>query len=113
MIRELDENGDIKAGLFITGREMFAQNVGCSLQFFKGENPFDLDEGIDWLNELPRVDIPKLKVLIEDVIINTPGFVRFSEPVTLTTIRLKRKIVVTASVVTIYDKEAAQIEVEI
>lgn len=73
MIRELGPDGDILGGRFITGSPMVAQNVAGRIQLWARENPFDLDEGIDWKNEIKADNQSKIITLINDVVITTPG----------------------------------------
>lgn len=111
MIRELDENGDIKAGTFLTGKAAVGLRIECRVQQWKGENAFDLDEGIDWKNELPIVVEERLRTQIRDIVMTTPGVKYLKEEITFEQLPEKREVIVFISVVTIFDNNPINIEV--
>lgn len=67
MFRELDENGDIKAGTFVYKRVAVANNIATQIQQWARENPLDLSYGIDWQMEFSDLNTGRLTAQIRDI----------------------------------------------
>ena len=113
MIRELGKDGNIKFGSFITGSPMVAQNVTSRLKFWKNENPFNLDEGIDYINNLPVTDVEKMNVIFADVIKTTPGVLSIVGDLDSYIDVEKRVFNVTVYILTVYSPTPEKIKVSI
>ncbi|EPZ5422290.1 hypothetical protein ACXOL9_004729 [Vibrio parahaemolyticus] len=68
MIRSIDKDGNIYGSRFVNGLEQVTQTLECQLQLFLKENPYDLEEGIDWPAEI-NGDRARLSALIRNRIL--------------------------------------------
>ncbi|MDG3395120.1 hypothetical protein P5E67_04950 [Vibrio parahaemolyticus] len=100
MIRAIDENGNIYGSRLIDGLDQVSQELTCQLQLFKRENPYNLEEGIDWGKELSKYDEPRITALIRDRIMSVNGVTGIDGDVLLT--KKNRTLHVSAIVLTEY-----------
>ncbi len=114
MIREIDENGDVKAGSFLIDAAEVAQDVKCQIQLWLKENPFNLGEGIDWKNELgERYNEARLSQLVKDVALQVRGVQSVSKNIFFDYIRETRTLNMNLSIITIYSDLPMGLEVDI
>ena len=90
MIRELDENGDILAGSFLYYDEEIAQNVIYQCKLIINENAYNLDDGIDWPNELSIGRKERIKILLRDRILSVRGVTGLTEDLEITNIENRK-----------------------
>lgn len=83
MFRELDENGDIKAGTFLSGAEAVGANVASQIQEWARENPLDLSSGIDWAFEISNLNSGRLCAQLRDIAFKCKNVTAVSESINL------------------------------
>lgn len=92
MIREIDEIGNIYGSRFVTDVAQLQQELACQLQLFKGENPYDLDEGIDWGYEIQNYEKARMQALIRDRILTVKNVAGIEGDITLSLERRTLKV---------------------
>ncbi len=112
MIREIDDNGDVKAGSFLVDAAEVAQDVKCQIQLWLRENPVNLGEGIDWKNELgERYSESRLSLLIKEVVLQVDGVKSVSKLILFDYIRETRTLNMNLSIITIFSDLPIGLEV--
>lgn len=102
MIRKIDSEGNILGSYFVFDAEQVKQDIECQLQLFARENPYDLDEGIDYTNELSNYIESRLRILIRDRILSVKYVTGLSQDVAIE--QRKNEYFVTAVAMTAFDQ---------
>lgn len=64
---KLDSNNNLEVGrdfILLSGNEALAQDIKTRLDFWQKENPFDITQGLDYINLLSQNDTNELKEAI-------------------------------------------------
>lgn len=111
MFRELDENGDIKAGTFVYEKKSVGLNVATQIQEWIRENPEDLSAGIDWKQELSDFNQGRLTAQIRDIAFLCSEVTAVSQSLKFTGPDKDRIVHVEFSVRTTYGDEVVGVKV--
>ncbi len=111
MIRAIDDNGNIYGSALVGGMEQLKQDIECQLKLFKGENPYNLDEGIAWYDEIEYYSEARMKAVIRERILTVNNVSGLEEDVVITLV--SGTLNVSCFVTTSLSPIPQQIEIEI
>ena len=112
MFRELDEHGDIKFGTFVYSAAAVAEDVIAQIQLWLKENPFNMDEGINWADELSDYDEGRLTALIKDVAFSCANVTAISKTFKFTKVK-KRVTTIEFLIVTSFSEVSQPINITV
>ena len=98
MIRAIDASGNIYGSRLVDDIDQLKQELECQIQLFKGENPYDLNEGIDWGYEIQNYSESRMQALIRDRILSVNHVQGIEGDVTL--VKERRTLEVSCIVIT-------------